>query len=293
MDMYDCGLVLEGGGMRGVYTAGVLDFFLEKGYEFKDVLGVSAGACHACSFLSKQKGRAFRVNVDYLDDKNYGGFVNLVKTGSFFNNAMLFDRIPNELDPYDYDAFRNNTSNFYAVATNCITGRAECLKVYDMKRDIGAICASSSLPLMAKIVTFRGGKYMDGGIADPIPVKKSVEMGNSKNVVILTRQAGYRKEEDKSLKLIAKKYGERYPHMVAAMKRRHIVYNDTLDYIEKAEKEGSVFVIRPSGNPNIGRLEKNRKKLEKLYEMGYKDAERVNEQLFNFLENKGDGANEV
>ena len=164
------------------------------------------------------------------------------------------------------------------------TGSAECLKVYDMKRDIDAICASSSLPLMAKIVTFRGGKYMDGGIADPIPVKRSVEMGNSKNVVILTRQAGYRKEEDKTLKLIAKKYGVRYPHMVTAMKRRHIVYNDTLDYIEKAEKEGSVFVIRPSEKPNIGRLEKNRKKLEKLYELGYKDAERVNEALFKFLE---------
>ncbi|MBE6007837.1 MAG: patatin family protein [Lachnospiraceae bacterium] len=282
--MYDCGLILEGGGMRGVYTAGVLDLFLEKGYEFKNVFGVSAGACHACSFLSKQKGRAFRVNVDYIDDKNYGGFVNWVKTGSFFNNAMLFDEIPNELDPYDYDAFNRNESDLYAVATNCITGKAECLKVYDMKRDIDAICASSSLPLMAKVVSFRGGKYMDGGIADPIPVKKSIEMGNDKNVVVLTRQAGYRKQEDKTLKVIRKKYGKIYPHMVAAMERRHIVYNDTLDFIEKAEKDGSVFVIRPSANPNIGRLEKNRKKLEKLYEMGYRDAERVNGELKRFLE---------
>ncbi len=284
MKMYDCGLILEGGGMRGVYTAGVLDLFLEKGYEFKNVFGVSAGACHACSFLSKQKGRAFRVNVDYIDDKNYGGFVNWVKTGSFFNNAMLFDEIPNELDPYDYDAFNRNESDLYAVATNCITGKAECLKVYDMKRDIDAICASSSLPLMAKVVSFRGGKYMDGGIADPIPVKKSIEMGNDKNVVVLTRQAGYRKQEDKTLKVIRKKYGKIYPHMVAAMERRHIVYNDTLDFIEKAEKDGSVFVIRPSANPNIGRLEKNRKKLEKLYEMGYRDAERVNGELKRFLE---------
>jgi len=284
MIMYDCGLVLEGGGMRGVYTAGVLDLFLEEGYEFKDVLGVSAGACHACSFLSKQKGRAFRVNADYIDDKNYGGFANWIRTGSFFNNAMLFDKIPNELDPYDYDAFSKNKSNFYAIATNCVTGMAECLKVYDMKRDIDAICASSSLPLMAKEVYFRGGKYMDGGVSDPIPVKKSIEMGNSKNVVILTRQAGYRKEEDKTIKLITKKYGKRYPHMVAAMERRHIVYNETIDFLEKAEREGSIFVIRPSKAPNIGRLEKNRKKLEKLYEMGYNDAEKVNEALKKFLE---------
>ncbi len=284
IEMFDCGLILEGGGMRGVYTAGVLDYFIEKDYEFKDVFGVSAGACHACSFLSKQKGRAFRINADYLDDKRYGGFSNWIRTGEFFNKDMHLNIIPNELDLYDYEEFSRSKSNFYAVATNCVTGKGECLKVYDMKRDIDAIWASSSLPLMAKVMKFRGGYYMDGGIADPIPVEKSIDMGNKKNVVILTRQEGYRKEEDKTLKLIAKKYGKKYPHMVATMAKRHIIYNDTLDFLKKAEKEGSVFVIRPSEAPNIGRLEKNRKKLERLYEMGYKDAEMANRALLKYLE---------
>lgn len=282
MKMFDCGLILEGGGMRGLYTAGVLDFFIENNYEFKDVFGVSAGACHACSYLSKQKGRAFRINVDYIDDKRYGGVANWLKTGEFFNKDMHINIIPNELDLYDYEAFNKSKSNFYAVATNCVTGKAECLKITDMKRDIDAVWASSSLPLMAKAMKFRGGTYMDGGIADPIPIDKSIDMGNKKNVVVLTRQAGYRKTEDKANKLIKKKYKE-YPHMVSSMEKRHIVYNDTLDFIEKGEKEGSIFVIRPSENPNIGRLEKNRKKLEHIYEMGYNNAKKANERLIAYL----------
>ncbi len=281
--MFDCGLILEGGGMRGFYTAGVLDFFIENNYYFKDVLAVSAGSTHACSYLSGQKGRAFRINVDYVEDKRYGGMANWVKTGEFFNKEMHLNIIPNELDLYDYEAFKRCESNFYAVATNCITGKAEYLKINDMKTDIDAVWASCSLPLMARGQEFKGSFYMDGGVSDPIPVRKSVEMGNKKNVVVLTRQAGYKKEPDKMFKAIKMKYGKKYPHLVQTYAKRHEIYNETLRYIEKGEKDGTIFVIRPSVKPNVGRLEKNKEKLEQLYELGYNDAKKLNEKFLEFI----------
>lgn len=281
--MINCGLILEGGGMRGLYTAGVLDYFIENNYYFKDCLAVSAGACHACSYLSGQEGRAFRINVDYLNDKRYGGFANWIKTGDFFNMDMHLNIIPNELDLYDYDAFNNRGTNFYAVATNCVTGQAEYLKINDIRKDINAVWASSSLPLMSHEMKYKGSIYLDGGISDPLPIKKSIMMGNKKNVVILTRQSGYVKEADKLLPILRMRYGKKYPHIVSAMETRHIRYNQTLKFIEKAEKEGSVFVIRPSSAPNIGRIEKNRKKLEKLYGLGYSDAENRGKELKKFI----------
>ncbi|MBE5938887.1 MAG: patatin family protein [Lachnospiraceae bacterium] len=281
--MYNAGLVLEGGGMRGVYTTGVLDFFLDKGIEFKNCIGVSAGAVHCCSYLSKQKGRAYHVVVDSINDKRYASTSNLIKTGFFFGKDYNLNIVPKQLFPYDYEAYANCGSDFYACVTNVETGEAEYQKIEDMDRDIEAIWASGSLPLMAKLVPIGDKKYLDGGVADSIPIKKSKDMGFDKNVVILTREAKYRKEPTGSVPLIRLRYPG-YPKIAEAMKNRHIEYNETLEYIEELESKGEVFVIRPSEPLAIGRLEKNKERLQEIYKIGYADAEKAYEQMIEYLD---------
>lgn len=200
--MIKAGLVVEGGGMRGVYAAGVLDFFMEKDLYFTNNYGVSAGACHLCSYLSKQNKRAFRVNVDYLQDKRYCSVRSLIKTGDLFGAEMLYDIIPNQLDLFDYDAFKNNNANFYSVITNINTGKPEYIKINDLKNDIIYIRASSSLPFLAQNVKIKDEYYLDGGISDSIPIKKSIDDGNKKNVVILTRDKTYRKSKTSLIPII-------------------------------------------------------------------------------------------
>lgn len=281
--MYNAGLILEGGGMRGVYTAGVLDFFLDKNIEFSSCYGVSAGSCHACSFLSKQKKRAFSVNVDYLKDKRYASLYSLATTGDYFGAKMAYETIPEKLNLYDYEEFNKYKGKFFAVVTNCETGKAEYFQIKDMKKDINVIRASSSLPLLSRMVNINGRKYLDGGMTDSIPVKKSIEDGNIKNVVILTRDKKYRKSRNKLIRLMKIKY-KKYPALVEAMAVRHIKYNKTLDLIEEEKKAGRLYVIRPHRPVEIGRLEKNKDKLTALYEQGYKDGEKHYRRLIKFLE---------
>ena len=281
--MYNVDLVLEGGGMRGMFTAGVLDVFLEKGIEFKRCIGVSAGACHACSFLSGQKKRAYNVGVDYLDNKRYCSVYSLIATGDLFGAKFVYDDIPNKLNLYDYDAFDKNDTEFYATVTNCETGEAEHIRINDMKNDIIYVRASSSLPLLARIVKVKGKKYLDGGIADSIPVRHSLSSGSGKSVVILTQHKGYRKEKNGLMGLMKIKYF-RYPEFVKQMKNRYLNYNDTLDFIDEEEIKGNIFVIRPPEPLNIGRIEKNKDVLTSVYETGRKEAERVLEDLKSFLE---------
>ena len=182
---------LEGGGMRAVYTAGVLDFFMDQELYFKHIYAVSAGSCQACSYLSKQHGRGYHTIVDYLDDKRYCSLYSLIKTGDLFGVEMCYNLIPNQLNLYDYEVFDQYEGNFYAVVTNCRTGQAEYMKINDLHKDIISIRASSSLPLVSRNVTIGEYEYLDGGIADPIPFKKSIQDGNMKNVVILTQSEGY------------------------------------------------------------------------------------------------------
>ncbi|MDE7048468.1 MAG: patatin family protein, partial [Lachnospiraceae bacterium] len=191
--MYEAGLVLEGGGMKGVYTCGVLDFFLDKELEFRSCYGVSAGACCLCSFLSKQKGRGYHVTVDYLEDKNYCGIYSLFTTGDLFGAEMCYHKIPEELYPYDYDTYNGYQGNFYSVVTNIETGRPEYIPIKDMKKDIDAIRASASLPLVSRNVKWKQGLYLDGGISDAIPLRRSIKDGNKKNIVIMPRESGYRR----------------------------------------------------------------------------------------------------
>ena len=280
--MIKSGLVVEGGGMRGVYSSGVLDFFIEKDLFFENNYGVSAGACHLCSYLAKQYKRAFRVNVDYLNDKRYCSVHSLLKTGNLFGAEMLYDIIPNELDLFDYDTYNKNESNFYVVITDINTGKPEYVKIGDLKKDIIYVRASSSLPLLAQNVKINDKEYLDGGISDSIPIKKSIADGNKKNVVILTRDSTYRKGKNSLMPIIKLKY-KKYPNFVKSMADRYIVYNEILDFIKELEDNGDVFVIRPKKPVNIGRTEKNREKLEALYNDGYNDAKDCYEELLKYL----------
>ena len=280
--MIKAGLVVEGGGMRGVYSSGVLDFFIEKDLFFENNYGVSAGACHLCSYLAKQYKRAFRVNVDYLNDKRYCSVHSLLKTGNLFGAEMLYDIIPNELDLFDYDTYNKNESNFYVVITDINTGKPEYVKIGDLKKDIIYVRASSSLPLLAQNVKINDKEYLDGGISDSIPIKKSIADGNKKNVVILTRDSTYRKGKNSLMPIIKLKY-KKYPNFVKSMADRYIVYNEILDFIKELEDNGDVFVIRPKKPVNIGRTEKNREKLEALYNDGYNDAKACYEELLKYL----------
>lgn len=282
--MYQAGLVLEGGGMKGIYTAGVLDFFLDKELEFSNCYGVSAGACHLCSFLSKQRQRAYRVCVEYLDQKKYCGAYSLLTTGDIFWADMCYDLVPNYLDPYDYEAFDRYQGNAYAVATNIETGRAEYLKLEDMHRDMQAVRASSSMPLVSRNVKIGDKLYLDGGISDSIPIRKALRDGNEKNVVILTKETGFRRKPASQLSLIKARY-IRYPAVYERMKERHIDYNETLDYLKKREEDGKAFVIRPKKASEVGRVEKDEKKLKELYDEGYRDAEDCYMDLLEYLEN--------
>ena len=281
--MYQAGLVLEGGGMKGVYTAGVLDFFLDKGLEFSSVYGVSAGACHMCSYLSKQRGRALDVGIDYLDNKNYCGAFSLLTTGDLFNVKTAYHLIPDYLNPYDYEAFHRYEGKAYAVVTNIISGQPEYIRIRDMKENIDAIRASASLPLVSRNVRIGEGLYLDGGISDPVPIQKSILDGNRKNVVVLTKEEGFVRKPSEHLELVRMRY-LRYPKVYEMMAKRHVVYNSMLDYLKRQQENGQAFVLRPKVKSSVGRIEKDAEKLKALYEEGYRDAEENFELLRNYLQ---------
>lgn len=280
--MYHAGLVLEGGGMKGVYTAGVLDFFLDKEIEFSSVYGVSAGACHMCSYLSKQRGRALDISVDYLDTRRYCSVESLVTTGDLFNARMCYHLIPEYLYPYDYKEFDRYQGKAYSVATDIVAGRPEYFRIRDMKGDIDKIRASASLPLVSRNVKIDGSLYLDGGISDSIPLQQSVVNGNQKNVVVMTKEIGYVRRPSRQLGLVRARY-RKYPKVYQLMAQRHVNYNEQLAYIERQQKEGRAFVIRPKAASDVGRIEKNPEKLRALYQQGFDDAAGCYEELMRYL----------
>lgn len=276
------GLVLEGGGMRGIFTAGVLDFFLEKSIAFDYCIGVSAGACHACSFLAGQHRRAFDVSVDYLRDKRYCSLYSLLTTGDLFGARMLYETIPNELYPVDNDFFLRSHTDFHAVVTNCVTGEAEYPQIRDLRRDIGFVRASSSLPFVSNMVMLSGTPYLDGGISDSIPVAQAMDAGCTKVVAILTQPKEYRKKPAKLHPILLHRYKE-YPHLIRQMKTRHVRYNDTLEFLYYQEEKGNVFVIQPQRPVGLRRVEKSRQKLQAAYELGYAEAMERFQPLAEYL----------
>lgn len=276
------GLILEGGGMRGIYTAGVLDFFIDKNIEVDLVIGVSAGGCHAASYLSKQYKRAYHTNIDYLDNKEYISFRNLIKTGSIFGMDLMFNKIPNELYLYDHDAFSKSKSKFTVVTTNCETGKAEYITLTDMKKDIMYLQASCSIPMFANIVEIDGYKLVDGGVADSIPIEYAIKEGCKKNIVILTRDKTYRKNKVKFSSLIRRKY-KKYPNLVKSIENRHLNYNKSLDLVKELEDKGDALVIRPKSPVKVSQIEKDVDKLTKLYNEGYNDAKESYEKIIEFI----------
>lgn len=275
------GLVLEGGAMRGIYTAGVLDVLMEHGITFDGVIGVSAGALHGCSFVSGQKGRSLRFYMKYRADRHFMSFWNLLRTGDVVGEKLCYHDIPERLDPFDYEAFLKSGMKFYAVCTNLETGRAEYIRIKDMLNEVDIMRASASMPFVSRIVHFRGMKLLDGGCADSIPVKAFRRMGYRRNVVVLTRHDGYVKKPENPR--LARSVYYRYPKFVKTLCRRHIVYNRTIEEIHRLEKEGDTFVIRPSMELTIGRMEKDPEMIRQVYEIGRKDAENIMADLKKWL----------
>lgn len=280
--MVSAGLVLEGGGMRGLYTAGVLEFFLEKDLYFPYNIGVSAGACMAASYLSRQKGRNQKVNLDYVEDKRYISFSNFIKKREVFGMDFIFDEIPNRLVPFDLDTYRNSPEEFVIVATDCETGEPVYFDKTNHGDDLVTLLrASSSLPFVASSVEYKGRHLLDGGIVDPIPIKKAEQDGYEKNVIIMTKPPGYYKRPPKRVASLMKY--RKHPKINDLLAVRYKHYNETLRYIDEQERLGKVFVLRPSKALPVGRMERNRERLEELYRLGWSDAEKNFEALMQFL----------
>lgn len=280
------GLVLEGGGMRGLFSAGVMDVMMETGIRFDGIIGVSAGAAFGVNYKSGQRGRALRYNVDYCQDKRYCGMGSLLKTGNLFNTEFCYDEIPLKLDVFDFDAFERDPTAFYITCTDVESGKP----VYHEYRgradhEFDWVRASASLPVVSQMVEIDGLKLLDGGIADSIPVAYFERIGYTKNVVILTQPQGYRKEKNQLLPLIRVKY-RHYPNLVKALEMRHLMYNAELALIQEQEKQGNLFVIRPHLPLEVKRMEKDPARLRTCYEMGRHAAKTAREQLLAFL-NKG------
>ncbi len=264
------GLVLEGGGMRGIYTAGVLDAFLDNDISFDGIIGVSAGAVHGASFASGQKERSIRYYKKYCNDKRFMSFENWIKTGDLVDEQFCFHDIPEKLDPYDYEAFKNSKTRFFVGCSNVETGKAVYLEVKDMLEDIEYFRATASLPYVSRIVEVDGMKLLDGGCTDSIPLRAFAKLGYKKCVVVLTRPLGYRKKPG-NFWLPEAAY-HKYPEFVKALRSRYYYYNKTVEWIERLEKEEKIFVIRPSVSLPIGRTEHSVDKLQNTYDIGRKDA---------------------
>ena len=267
------GLVLERGGMRGVFTSGVLDAFMKHHVEFPYVVAVSAGACNGMSYISRQPRRARFSNIDLLQKYGYLSLRNLLVKGSIFDPELLYERFPNDILPFDYEAFGRNPATFEMVTTNCLTGLAEYLtERTDRRRMMAIVKASSSLPYVAQITQVDGIPMLDGGIVDSIPVQRSIETGHPVNVVVMTRNRGYRSTEGDH-KVPRFLYGE-YPRLRVALSHRVEVYNRQLEMVERMEQWGDVIVIRPQKPMEVGRVCRDPEKLERLYQEGYQEGEK-------------------
>lgn len=276
--MAKTGLIFEGGGMRGLFTAGVVDALIEKQFHFDNIYGVSAGSCHAISFLSEQKDRARRVNADYCTRPDYFGLRCLLTEGSMFGWKLIFDEIPNKLDPIDYEKLWQKTNNkndgstnFFVTVTNARTGEAEYIQP-TTNEDLITVCkASCSLPFMCRPTLINGSPYYDGGIADSIPVRKALEDGCEKLVVVLTQSEDFCKKPLKHPALVKLLYQE-YPKLTKSLLRRHENYNESLGIVKMLEQQGKAIVLRPPKIVNVTRTERNPQKLNVLARTGYELA---------------------
>ncbi len=276
------GLVLEGGGMRGIYTAGVLDVFLEHHICVDGVIGVSAGAIHGCSFVAGQTGRSIRYYKTYCKDKRFMSFYNFLRTGDMVDEQFCYHELPEVLDPYDYEAFERSGIKYYVTCSNVDTGKAEYLQITDMKRQIDLLRASASLPYVSRLVEYEGKRLLDGGCTDSIPVNAFMKMGYGKNVVVMTRPRNYVKGPE--FGGLAGIYYRKYPQFAKALKNRHKTYNNTKKLIRRLEEENRVFVISPGEDLAMGRACRDPEKIQRVYDIGRQDAVRQLGNLEVFLD---------
>lgn len=269
--------------MRGMFTAGVIDVMMENGIDYDGVIGVSAGAAFGCNYKSKQIGRAIRYNMKFCNDKRYSGIGSLIKTGNIYNTDFAYGEVPLKYDVFDFDTYQNNPMDFYVVCTDIETGKA-VYHIYGGKDDhcFDWIRASASMPIVSQIVEIDGQKLLDGGVADSVPVKYFEEIGFDRNVVVLTQPEHYQKKKNSLMPLIRLKY-RKYPKLVEAIENRHLVYNQTLAYIEEQEKQGKLFVIRPKEKLHIGKVEKNPNKLKEIYDIGRETVASQISEMKEFL----------
>lgn len=269
--------------MRGLFTCGVLDCFLENGINFDGAIGVSAGAAFGCNFKSKQVGRALRYNLKYMGDKRYCSLRSLWKTGDLFNADFCYRRLPDELDPFDYETYRKNPMEFYAVATDVMTGLPVYKKLVSCdSEDLQFMRASASMPLVSKPVNINGLKLLDGGISDSVPLKHFENLGYNRNVVVLTQPKDYVKKQSRAIHFISPLLGK-YPNLVLAMQKRPDVYNNQTSRVFTAARAGRVLVICPDEPLGISRIEKNHAELERVYTEGKKIALRRLNEVRAFL----------
>lgn len=283
MNTIKTGLIMEGGAMRGLFTCGVTDILMEHDIIFDGAIGVSAGALFGANYKSHQIGRAVRYNKRFCKDYRYGSFRSFLQTGDLYHADFCFREIPEKLDPFDSESYRKNPMDFYVVCTDVNTGKA----IYHLcpdgsAEDIQWMRASGSMPLVSRIVELDGQQLLDGGMADSVPIRYFEQLGYNRNVIILTQPRGYIKKKSSLLPLMGIMM-KKYPEMIKVMANRHTVYNETLQYIEKQEQAGKVFVIRPPKALGIHRTEKNADELERVYQIGYKTTLECLPKLKAFL----------
>lgn len=275
------GLVLEGGAMRGMYTAGVLDVFLDNNIKVDGIVGVSAGVLFGVNYLSNQKGRAIRYNKKYAKDKRYMGIRTLITTGNIINKEFAYYEVPFKLDIFDEKTYEESDTEFYATVTNVNTGNTEYIKVKNVFEQMELLRATSAMPFVSRMVTLENGKYLDGGISDSIPIEKCKELGYDKIIVILTRPIEYRKT--KSNALMTKLRYFNYPNLVKTINTRYKNYNETIQKIIDMEDKQQIFVIRPSKDLHIKRIERDENKLQEMYDLGIQDCKKSLEKLNRYL----------
>lgn len=275
------GLVLEGGAMRGLYTAGVLDVFLDNNIKVDGIIGVSAGVLFGVNYLSKQKGRAIRYNKKFAKDKRYMGMRSFITTGNIINKDFAYYEISLKIDIFDEETFEKSNTNFWATVTNIETGEAEYLKLTNVFEQMELLRATSAMPIVSKIVEIDGKKYLDGGVSDSIPVEKCKSIGYDKIIVVLTRPIEYRKKKTNSL--VAKVKYKKYPNLIETMENRYKKYNETVEKIIDMENKKEIFVIRPSKDLKLKRIEKDVDKLQAMYDLGISDCKKQLENLKKYV----------
>jgi predicted patatin/cPLA2 family phospholipase len=277
------GLILEGGAMRGMFTAGVMDVMMEHNIKFDGAVGVSAGAAFGCNYKSHQIGRVIRYNTRFCNDKRYSGLHCLLKNGNIYSTDFCYGEVPLKYDPFDFETYRSDPMEFYVVCTDLDTGKAVYHKYEGTEKSgFDWVRASASMPLVSQIVEIDGRKLLDGGMADSIPVKFFQRMGYDKNVVVLTQPKGFVKKKNRLMPMIRRKYKD-YPKMVQAMANRHRVYNETLKYVEQRERAGELFVLRPEKKLPVSRVEKNPDHLTEAYHIGRAAVSARLDELERFL----------